>query len=111
MQNLRPLNTNSALWDNRIILAEILETGSYTLSSSIANYILIDVILQYGSTNWISVQTFRSSLFAEFPSICGDMHNTLFDCSYTAYISGSVLHVSNLTSNTRLLIRGIPTAA
>lgn len=57
------------------------------------------------------MQTFRSSLLAEFPDICGDMHNTLFDCSYTAYISGYTLQVSNLTSNTRLLIRGIPTAA
>ena len=102
---------NSALTDFRSAEAlhaeTIAEAKSYTLDKSISDYKLIEVIMQYGSTNWVTTRYFRPGLLTQFPQIYDSAQTSMFECSYNAYLSGKTLNVSAITSNARLLIRGI----
>ena len=87
--------------------AIITEAKSYTLDKSIADYKLIEIIMQYGSTNWITTRLFRSSTLSQFPNIMDSAKTSMLECYYNMYISGKDVNVGAISSNTRILIRGI----
>lgn len=116
MQNLRPLNTNlTSLKEgsinfnqDRISLHDgVTTTGSYKLNGNIDDYAIIYIIMQYGTSNWISCRWYRSETLNVFPNVADSLNTPLFNCSYNLYIQGSDLNVGNLTTNTRILIRGL----
>lgn len=102
---------NSALADFRNAEAlhteTITEAKSYTLEKSIADYKLIEIIMQYGSTNWITTRLFRVSTLSQFPNIMDSAKTSLLECYYNMYISEKSLNVGAISNNTRILIRGI----
>ena len=102
---------NSALTDFRnaeALHTEIItETGSYTLDKSISDYKLVEIIMQYGTTNWITTRLFRSSTLSQFPNIMDSAKTSMLECYYNIYINGKSLNVGAISSNTRILIRGI----
>lgn len=102
---------NSALIDFRNVdvlhTETIAEAKSYVLDKSISDYKLIEVIMQYGSTNWVTTRYFRPGLLTQFPQIYDSAQTSMFECSYNAYLSGKTLNASALTSNARILVRGI----
>ena len=85
----------------------ITEAKSYTLEKSITDYKLIEIIMQYGSSNWITTRLFRSSTLSQFPNIMDSTKTSILECYYNMYISGKSLNVGAISSNTRILIRGI----
>ena len=85
----------------------ITEAKSYTLDKSITDYKLIEIIMQYGSTNWITTRLFRSQTLGQFPNIMDSVKTSMLECYYNIYISGKNLNVGAISSNTRILIRGI----
>lgn len=102
---------NSALADFRNAEAlhteTITEAKSYTLEKSITDYKLIEIIMQYGTSNWITTRLFRSSTLSQFPNIMDSATTSILECYYNIYISGKSLNVGAISSNTRILIRGI----
>lgn len=85
----------------------ITETGSYTLDKSISDYKLVEIIMQYGTTNWTTTRLFRSSTLSQFPNIMDSAKTSMLECYYNIYINGKSLNVGAISSNTRILIRGI----
>lgn len=83
------------------------ETGSFTLNDNIQNYKLIEVIMQYGATNWITTRLFRPSTLSQFPNIMDSVKTSMLECYYNMYISGTSVNIGAISNNTRILIRGI----
>lgn len=85
----------------------ITESKSYTLNKSISDYKLIEIIMQYGSSNWITTRLFRSSTLGQFPNIMDSAKTSLLECYYNMYINGKSVNIGAISNNTRILIRGI----
>ena len=108
-EEIEKLNSALADFQNAEALnAEIItETGSYTLDKSISDYKLVEIIMQYGTTNWITTRLFRSPTLSQFPNIMDSAKTSMLECYYNIYINGKSLNVGAISSNTRILIRGI----
>ena len=102
---------NSALSDFRNAEAlhteTITEAKSYVLDKNISDYKLIEIIMQYGTTNWITTRLFRASTLSQFPNIMDSAKTSILECYYNMYISGNRINVGAISANTRILIRGI----
>lgn len=102
---------NSALSDFRNAEAlhteTITEAKSYVLDKNISDYKLIEIIMQYGTTNWITTRLFRASTLIQFPNIMDSAKTSILECYYNMYISGNRINVGAISANTRILIRGI----
>ncbi len=102
---------NSALADFRnaeaLHIETITESKSYTLDKSISDYKLIEIIMQYGSSNWITTRLFRPSTLSQFPNIMDSAKTSLLECYYNMYINGKSVNIGAISNNTRILIRGI----
>lgn len=102
---------SSALADFRtaeaLHIETITESKSYTLNKSISDYKLIEIIMQYGSSNWITTRLFRSSTLGQFPNIMDSAKTSLLECYYNMYINGKSVNIGAISNNTRILIRGI----
>ena len=102
---------NSALVDFRnaeaLHIETITESKSYTLDKSISDYKLIEIIMQYGSSNWITTRLFRPSTLSQFPNIMDSAKTSLLECYYNMYINGKSVNIGAISNNTRILIRGI----
>lgn len=85
----------------------ITEAKSYTLDKSISDYKLIEIIMQYGSTNWITTRLFRASTLSQFPNIMDSAKTSMLECCYNMYINGKSVNIGAISNNTRILIRGI----
>lgn len=85
----------------------ITESGSYTLDKSISDYKLIEIIMQYGNSNWITTRLFRPSTLSQFPNIMDSAKTSLLECYYNMYINGKSVNIGAISNNTRILIRGI----
>ena len=85
----------------------ITKKGSYVLEKDIDNYRVIDVIMQYGNTNWIKTQMLRIAALHLFPNIVDSVKSPMFDCYYNIYINKKNVNVGDISSNTRIIIRGI----
>lgn len=85
----------------------ITEAKSYTLDKSISDYKLIEIIMQYGSTNWITTRLFRASTLSQFPNIMDSAKTSMLECYYNMYINGKSVNIGAISNNTRILIRGI----
>lgn len=111
LQTSSRVGDNSALADFRNAEAlhteTITEAKSYVLVKSISDYKLIEIIMQYGTTNWITTRLFRASTLSQFPNIMDSAKTSILECYYNMYISGNRINVGAISANTRILIRGI----
>ena len=107
----RRRNLISALSDFRNAEAlhteTITEAKSYVLDKNVSDYKLIEIIMQYGTTNWITTRLFRASILSQFPNIMDSAKTSILECYYNMYISGNGINVGSISANTRILIRGI----